>query len=56
MTIGWHDDQFIRQEITDEFVDQKVAGLRTIKETFSRIEPVLCLSFASTYPSSAECH
>ena len=33
MTVGWHKGQFIRREITDEFIDQQVAALRTIKET-----------------------
>jgi cellulose synthase operon protein C len=33
MTVGWHNGQFVRQEITDDFIDQQVKALRTIKES-----------------------
>lgn len=31
MTIAWHDGQYVRQEITDEFIQQRIAALRTLK-------------------------
>ena len=33
MTVGWHNGQFLKQEITDDFIDQQVKALRTIRES-----------------------
>lgn len=32
MTVGWQDGQFVRQEVTDEFIERQIAALTAIKK------------------------